>query len=146
MDRPATAPETAQQFVLLDEAVHEDFHRGLSERHIQMIAIGGAIGVGLFLGSAKAILLRREHAGRGSGGCDAGADQRDPALRPFACQQGRRRGARRGPLLRAGTERQGRGDHLRARRRSLRPGAAGRRLVIALAAKEARCPPSHTAR
>ncbi len=55
MDRSATAPDTAQQFVLADEAVHEDFHRGLKERHIQMIAIGGAIGVGLFLGSAKAI-------------------------------------------------------------------------------------------
>ncbi len=33
----------------------EEFHRGLKERHIQMIAIGGAIGVGLFLGSASAI-------------------------------------------------------------------------------------------
>ena len=30
-------------------------HRGLKNRHIQMIAIGGAIGVGLFLGSARAI-------------------------------------------------------------------------------------------
>ena len=49
MDRPATGPDTAQQFVLPDEAVHEDLHRGLKERHIQMIAIGGAIGVGLFL-------------------------------------------------------------------------------------------------
>jgi AAT family amino acid transporter/D-serine/D-alanine/glycine transporter len=59
MNRPATpkrqVESTAQQFVLPDEAVHEDFHRGLKERHIQMIAIGGAIGVGLFLGSAKAI-------------------------------------------------------------------------------------------
>ncbi len=44
-----------QHFTLPDEAVHEDLHRGLKERHIQMIAIGGAIGVGLFLGSAKAI-------------------------------------------------------------------------------------------
>lgn len=33
----------------------EDLHRGLEERHIQMMAIGGAIGVGLFLGSAMAI-------------------------------------------------------------------------------------------
>lgn len=33
----------------------QDFHRGLKDRHIQMIAIGGAIGVGLFLGSARAI-------------------------------------------------------------------------------------------
>lgn len=33
----------------------EDLHRGLRERHIQLIALGGAIGVGLFLGSASAI-------------------------------------------------------------------------------------------
>ncbi|OYD06208.1 amino acid permease [Paludifilum halophilum] len=33
----------------------EGLSRGLKERHIQLIAIGGAIGVGLFLGSAKAI-------------------------------------------------------------------------------------------
>jgi L-asparagine transporter-like permease len=33
----------------------EDLHRGLKERHVQMIAIGGTIGVGLFLGSATAI-------------------------------------------------------------------------------------------
>lgn len=43
---------------LLDEEQrHEkrDLKRGLKDRHIQLIAIGGAIGVGLFLGSAKAI-------------------------------------------------------------------------------------------
>jgi amino acid transporter, AAT family len=33
----------------------EDLHRGLKNRHVQMIAIGGTIGVGLFLGSATAI-------------------------------------------------------------------------------------------
>lgn len=33
----------------------ESLHRGLSERHINMIAVGSAIGVGLFLGSASAI-------------------------------------------------------------------------------------------
>ncbi|MBE3588940.1 MAG: amino acid permease [Thermoanaerobacteraceae bacterium] len=33
----------------------ENLHRGLQERHIQLIALGGAIGVGLFLGSATAI-------------------------------------------------------------------------------------------
>lgn len=33
----------------------KDLKRGLKDRHIQLIAIGGAIGVGLFLGSAKAI-------------------------------------------------------------------------------------------
>ncbi|GGE19273.1 putative amino acid permease YtnA [Marinithermofilum abyssi] len=33
----------------------QEFSRGLKERHIQLIGIGGAIGVGLFLGSATAI-------------------------------------------------------------------------------------------
>ena len=33
----------------------KDLHRGLKDRHVQMIAIGGTIGVGLFLGSATAI-------------------------------------------------------------------------------------------
>jgi AAT family amino acid transporter/D-serine/D-alanine/glycine transporter len=33
----------------------EDLRRGLKERHIQLIALGGTIGVGLFLGSGKAI-------------------------------------------------------------------------------------------
>jgi amino acid transporter, AAT family len=58
MNPPAVPPETngaAGQLALPGEAAQEDFHRGLKERHIQMIAIGGAIGVGLFLGSAKAI-------------------------------------------------------------------------------------------
>ena len=32
-----------------------ELERGLGDRHIQLIAIGGAIGVGLFLGSAQAI-------------------------------------------------------------------------------------------
>ena len=43
--------------ILAEEQAHEaqDFHRGLKDRHVQMIAIGGAIGVGLFLGSATAI-------------------------------------------------------------------------------------------
>lgn len=43
------------------QVVHEDLNRGLQERHIQLIALGGAIGVGLFLGSASAI----EKAGPG---------------------------------------------------------------------------------
>jgi amino acid transporter, AAT family len=38
-----------------DTALNEELHRGLEERHIQLIALGGAIGVGLFLGSANAI-------------------------------------------------------------------------------------------
>ena len=33
----------------------EELDRGLEERHIQLIALGGAIGVGLFLGSAGAM-------------------------------------------------------------------------------------------
>jgi len=37
-------------------AIHgEELERGLEERHVQLMAIGGAIGVGLFLGSARAI-------------------------------------------------------------------------------------------
>lgn len=35
----------------------EKLERGLEERHIQMIALGGAIGVGLFLGSATTIKM-----------------------------------------------------------------------------------------
>ena len=38
-----------------NSALKEDLHRGLEERHIQMMALGGAIGVGLFLGSGTAI-------------------------------------------------------------------------------------------
>lgn len=34
-----------------------DLHRGLKNRHIQMIALGGAIGTGLFYGSAQTIQL-----------------------------------------------------------------------------------------
>jgi len=43
--------------VIDEEQRHEmkDLERGLKPRHIQLIALGGAIGVGLFLGSAKAI-------------------------------------------------------------------------------------------
>src|SRR5580658_9861123 len=37
--------------------IGEDLHRGLRRRHIQLIAIGGTIGVGLFLGSARAIQI-----------------------------------------------------------------------------------------
>ena len=41
----------------IDEAMQEHLKRGLKERHIQLIGLGGAIGVGLFLGSATAIEL-----------------------------------------------------------------------------------------
>lgn len=37
------------------EATNAGLEQGLSKRHIRMIAIGGAIGVGLFLGSGKGI-------------------------------------------------------------------------------------------
>lgn len=38
-----------------EKEFEEGLQRGLKERHIQLIALGGAIGVGLFLGSATAI-------------------------------------------------------------------------------------------
>ena len=34
---------------------HEHLHRGLKSRHITMIAIGGAIGTGLIVGTGKAL-------------------------------------------------------------------------------------------
>ncbi|UCO99680.1 amino acid permease [Metapseudomonas lalkuanensis] len=36
---------------------HESLHRDLGERHIRLMALGACIGVGLFLGSAKAIQM-----------------------------------------------------------------------------------------
>ena len=38
-------------------APHDTLERGLSNRHLQLIAIGGAIGTGLLLGSGKIIGL-----------------------------------------------------------------------------------------
>nr|WGE03929.1 amino acid permease [Bacillus subtilis] len=35
----------------------QELHRGLEERHISLMSLGAAIGVGLFLGSASAIQL-----------------------------------------------------------------------------------------
>lgn len=43
--------------VTLSQPVNEDLSRGLKNRHIQMIALGGAIGTGLFYGSAASIQL-----------------------------------------------------------------------------------------
>jgi amino acid transporter len=34
---------------------HQHLHRGLKSRHITMIAIGGAIGTGLIIGTGKAL-------------------------------------------------------------------------------------------
>jgi amino acid transporter len=36
-------------------ADHSHLHRGLKSRHITMIAIGGAIGTGLIIGTGKAL-------------------------------------------------------------------------------------------
>ncbi|WP_417068367.1 amino acid permease [Niveibacterium terrae] len=49
MDHPNSISEEARP------QAGKELKRGLKDRHIQLIAIGGAIGVGLFLGSAKAI-------------------------------------------------------------------------------------------
>lgn len=46
-NQAAVTPEVPEQA--------ERLHRGLSNRHIQLIAIGGAIGTGLFMGSGRAI-------------------------------------------------------------------------------------------
>lgn len=41
----------------LDEEHQENLQRGLDSRHVQLIAIGGAIGTGLFMGSGKTISI-----------------------------------------------------------------------------------------
>lgn len=53
-DLKQAAPAAAQQLDSAD-APREGLERGLKGRHVQLIAIGGTIGVGLFLGSARAI-------------------------------------------------------------------------------------------
>ena len=55
--RPGAAPgrATAASVESLDK--NNQMERGLTNRHVQFIAIGGTIGTGLFLGSGKSIAL-----------------------------------------------------------------------------------------
>ena len=46
---------TGEPFVDPDELDHTALHRGLKSRHITMIAIGGAIGTGLIIGTGVAL-------------------------------------------------------------------------------------------
>ena len=48
-------PNDGIRFSQIQTSDQTKLTRGLKSRHIELIAIGGAIGVGLFLGSAKAI-------------------------------------------------------------------------------------------
>lgn len=49
------AQPTAQSSALTSPHSKEKLHRGLKSYNVQFIALGGAIGVGLFLGSNVAI-------------------------------------------------------------------------------------------
>ncbi len=60
-------------------ASSHELQRKLSNRHLQLIAIGGAIGTGLFMGSGKTISLA------GPSHSDHLYDYRDHALLPDAC-------------------------------------------------------------
>jgi len=41
----------------MNETTNQHIQRGLKNRHIQMIALGGAIGTGLFYGSATVVKM-----------------------------------------------------------------------------------------
>lgn len=54
MSTEKTIPKTSSS---TDESQPQTLQRGLKNRHLQLIAIGGAIGTGLFLGSGRTISL-----------------------------------------------------------------------------------------
>ena len=56
MNRTGNGP-LAQQNQGDSASAGDGMERGLSNRHVQFIAIGGTIGTGLFLGSGKSIAL-----------------------------------------------------------------------------------------
>jgi AAT family amino acid transporter len=54
-ERALRGAQTEGEHTAVVDHTGEGYHRGLGSRHIQMIAIGGAIGTGLFLGAGTAI-------------------------------------------------------------------------------------------
>ena len=55
LTRPTRVPRPSQRSEALPE--EPELQRGLSNRHLQLIAIGGAIGTGMFMGSSSTIHL-----------------------------------------------------------------------------------------
>lgn len=51
-DLPSDSNSTENGQVISD---HPGLHRGLKSRHVQLIALGGCIGTGLFVGSGAAL-------------------------------------------------------------------------------------------